>query len=111
VHRLLGENKVIVNFEFPLAKMASALAVLSTMVDVSKGLHLYETTDATGITDSGIQVKGLGHTYARADQWNAFCIMFNQDCVALSKDGVHGITCGPRADKWPFNGEYFKATL
>lgn len=102
---------MIVNFEFPLAKISAALAVLSTMVDVSKGLHLYETTEASGATDSGIQVKGLAHTYACADQWHAFCVMFEQDCVALSKDGIHGITCGPRADKWPFNSDYFKATL
>lgn len=91
--------------------MSEALAVLSSMVDVSKGLHLYETTEASGATDSGIQVKGLAHTDARADQWHAFCVIFEQDCVALSKDGIHGITCGPRVDKWPFNSEYFKTSV
>lgn len=102
---------MLVNFEFPLSQMPAALSVLSSMVDVSKGMHLYGTTDASGVTDDGIQVRGLAYSTARADQWHAFCVMFSQDCVALSYDGQKGITCGPNADKWPFNPEYFKASI
>jgi hypothetical protein len=91
--------------------MPAALSVLSSMVDVSKGLHLYATTAASGVTDDGVQVKGLAHSAARVDQWYAFCVMFSQDCVALSYDGATGVTCGPRADKWAFNSDYFKTSV
>lgn len=99
-----------VNLEFPLAKMSQALCILGTLVH-PVGLHLYETSEATGENDSGIQVKAIAQSSARPDQWVAFCLMFDQDCVAISYNGVNGVTIGPNADKWPFNIDYFKTTI
>lgn len=100
----------IVNFEFPLSRMSEALCVLGTLCK-PVGLHLYATTEPTGESDSGVQVKGMAYTDARADQWHAFCVIFNQDCVALSYDGEYGITCGPKADAWNFDPEFFITSL
>lgn len=100
----------IVNFEFPLSRMGEALTVLSSMIE-PVGLRLYATTEPTGENDSGIQVKGMALTEARFDQWHAFCVIFSQDCVALSYDGQSGITCGPRADAWPFSPDFFITSL
>ena len=107
-----GESIVskIVNFEFPLSRMNEALCILGSMIEPT-GLHLYETVEPSGDSDSGVQVKGIAHTNATMYQWFTFCMLFNQDCVALSYDGQKGITCGPNADKWPFNPEYFKASV
>ena len=101
---------MIVNFEFPLSRMNEALCVLGSLITPT-GLHLYATTEPTGANDAGVQVRGLAHTHARPDQWHAFCVIFNQDCVALSYDGEKGITCGPNADAWPFDPAFFVASL
>lgn len=96
-----------VNLEFPLSRMSQALCILGDMVE-PVGLHLYETVEPMGETDGGVQVKAIAKSSARPDQWTAFCLMFNQDCVAISYNGVNGITIGPKADAWPFNISYFK---
>ena len=103
---------MIVNFEFPLSRMSEALCVLGSLITPT-GLHLYATTYPTGESDKahGVQVKGIANTHARPDQWHAFCVIFNQDCVALSYDGKTGVTCGPNADKWPFDPAFFVASL
>lgn len=102
----------IVNFEFPLSRMTEALSVLSNMIE-PVGLHLYETVEPMGEADKahGVQVKGIAHTKATFYQWFTFCMLFNQDCVALSYDGEQGVTCGPNADKWPFNPDYFITSI
>jgi len=109
-HSNIGKIMYTVNLEFPLSRMNEALCILGTLVH-PVGLHLYGTTDAMGENDSGIQVKAIAKSSARPDQWTAFCLMFNQDCVAISYNGVNGITIGPNADKWPFNIDYFKTTV
>lgn len=96
----------IVNLEFPLARMSEALCILGSLIE-PQGLHLYGTSEPTGASDNGVQVKAIAYTNARLDQWHAFCTLFEQDCVALSYDGVTGLCVGPHADKWPFNPEYF----
>jgi hypothetical protein len=60
-----------VNLEFPLSRMSQALCILGTLVH-PVGLHLYETSEATGDSDSGIQVKAIAFSSARPDQWMAF---------------------------------------
>jgi len=100
----------IVNFEFPLSRMGEALIVLSGLIE-PVGLHLYATTEPTGDNDSGIQVKGIARTNAQLFNWFTFCMLFDQDCVALSYDGVTGLCVGPNADKWPFNPEYFVTSI
>ena len=104
---LIKENKMkIVNLEFPLSRMGEALTVLANIIEPA-GLHLHGVSEPSGDSDSGIQVKAIAYTNASAYQWFTFCMLFNQDCVALSYDGVTGLCVGPNADQWPFNPEYF----
>lgn len=84
----------IVNLEFPLSRMGEALTVLANIIE-PVGLHLHGVSEPSGDNDSGIQVKTIAYTNASAYQWFTFCMLFNQDCVALSYDGVTGVCVGP----------------
>jgi len=91
-----------VNFEFPEITASNALTELLHLTEVNT-LVIYDYI----MDKSEFVFKGKAKTTARADEWMRFCLMFDQECVALSVDGKRGVMCGPHANKWTFNSEYF----
>ncbi len=91
-----------VNFEFPKEYAEDALMQLLYLTEPNT-LIIYDLEDHGHC----YEFKGKAKTTARADQWYIYCQLFNQECVALSVDGLRGIMCGPKADQWHFDPEYF----
>jgi hypothetical protein len=91
-----------VNFEFPEENAKDALMHLLYLTEPGT-LIIYDLEDHGHC----YEYKGKAKTTARADQWNTYCVMFKQECVALSVDGKRGIMCGPKAEQWSFTSEYF----